>query len=96
MSLTAKDVKQIAYLARLSIDDDNVQTYADNLSDILALVAQMNEVDTEAIEPMYHPQETMQRLREDKVTEQVIERDQFQKIAPVTEAGLYLVPKVIE
>jgi aspartyl-tRNA(Asn)/glutamyl-tRNA(Gln) amidotransferase subunit C len=95
MSLTVQDVKQIAYLARLSIDDDNVQTYADNLSGILALVAQMNEVDTDAIEPMYHPQEAMQRLRDDKVTEQV-ERDAFQKIAPVTEAGLYLVPKVIE
>ncbi|HHL18839.1 MAG TPA: Asp-tRNA(Asn)/Glu-tRNA(Gln) amidotransferase subunit GatC [Thiothrix sp.] len=95
MSLTVKDVKQIAHLARLSIDDDNVQTYADNLSGILALVAQMNEVDTDAIEPMYHPQEVMQRLRDDKVTEQV-ERERFQKIAPVTEAGLYLVPKVIE
>ncbi len=95
MSLTVKDVKQIAHLARLSIDEDNVQTYADNLSGILALVAQMNEVNTDAIEPMYHPQEAMQRLRDDKVTEQV-ERDTFQKIAPVTEEGLYLVPKVIE
>lgn len=95
MSLTVKEVKQIAYLARLSIDDDNVQTYADNLSGILELVAQMNAVDTDDIEPMYHPQEAMQRLREDCVTEQV-QRDAFQQVAPLTEAGLYLVPKVIE
>lgn len=95
MSLTIKDVKQIAHLARLSIDDENVQTYTDNLSGILALVAQMNEVDTDDIEPMYHPQEAMQRLRDDRITEQV-ERDLFQQIAPITEAGLYLVPKVIE
>jgi aspartyl-tRNA(Asn)/glutamyl-tRNA(Gln) amidotransferase subunit C len=95
MALTVKEVKQIAHLARLSIEDDHVQTYADNLSGILALVAQMDAVDTEAIEPMYHPQETMQRLREDCVTEHV-QRDVFQEIAPMTEAGLYLVPKVIE
>lgn len=95
MSLTVNDVKQIAHLARLSINDDDVQTYADNLSGILDLVAQMNAVDTDDIEPMYHPQEAMQRLREDKITEQV-ERDAFQAIAPLIEAGLYLVPKVIE
>lgn len=95
MSLTVKEVKQIAYLARLEIDEENVQTYADNLSGILDLVAQMNAVNTDDIEPMYHPQEAMQRLRDDCVTEQV-QRDALQQVAPLTEAGLYLVPKVIE
>ncbi len=95
MSLTSKEVKQIAHLARLSINEDNVQTYADNLSGILDLVAQMDAVNTDDIEPMAHPQDAVQRLREDKVTEQV-QRDKFQGIAPETEEGLYLVPKVIE
>ena len=95
MSLTSKEIKQIAHLARLSINKNNVQTYADNLSGILDLVAQMDAVNTDDIEPMAHPQDTVQRLREDRVTEQV-QRDKFQNIAPETEAGLYLVPKVIE
>ena len=66
-----------------------------NLSDILQLVEQMNSVDTEGVVPMSHPLEVNQRLREDKVTE-TNQRDEFQKTAPATQDGLYLVPKVIE
>ena len=65
------------------------------LNGILALIDQMRAVDTTGVEPMSHPQQAMQRLREDEVTERD-RREAFQAIAPATEDGLYLVPKVIE
>lgn len=95
MSLTRDDVEKIAHLARLAIREDDVSEYARNLSNILHLVEQMNAVDTNNVDPMAHPLEAAQRLREDKVTE-TDQRGRFQAIAPAVEAGLYLVPKVIE
>lgn len=95
MSLTASDVKKISHLARLAIDEADIEPYANNLSNILGLVEQMDAADVADIEPMANPQDAMQRLRDDVVTE-VNQRDKFQAIAPNTEAGLYLVPKVLE
>lgn len=95
MSLERSDVVSIAHLARLAIAEDDIPAYARNLSNILDLVAQMNAVDTSDVEPMAHPLDMAQRLREDVVTE-ADQRDKFQAIAPAVEAGLYLVPKVIE
>ncbi len=95
MSLAETDVKKIAHLARLGISDADVASYADSLGSILEFVEQMNDVDTSGVEPMAHPMDAVQRLREDIVTE-VDQREKFQSIAPQTEAGLYLVPKVIE
>lgn len=95
MSLTKKDVENIAHLARLAIDDADIPNYANNLSSILELVEQMNAIDTTDVEPMAHPLDAVQRLRKDDVTEQN-RREHFQQVAPLTEAGLYLVPKVIE
>ena len=95
MSLTKQDVENIAHLARLAIDDADIPNYANNLSNILELVEQMNAIDTTDVEPMAHPLDAVQRLRKDDVTEQN-QRDHYQQIAPHTEAGLYLVPKVIE
>ncbi len=95
MSLDRQDVERIAHLARLAIDEADVPGYARNLSDILALVEQMNAVDTSAVEPLAHPMEASQRLRPDEVTE-TDQRELFQSIAPAVENGLYLVPKVIE
>ena len=95
MSLDAEDVKKIAYLARLKIDEADIPNYVSNLTNILDLVEQMSSVDTEGVLPMSHPMDAVQRLREDEVTEED-QRDSFQKIAPKTEDGLYLVPKVIE
>ena len=95
MSLTASDVKKISHLARLAIDEADIEPYANNLSNILGLVEQMDAADVADIEPMANPQDAMQRLRDDVVTE-VNHRDKFQAIAPNTEAGLYLVPKVLE
>ncbi len=65
------------------------------MNDILSMVDQMAAVDTQGVEPMAHPQEVTQRLREDEVTE-TDQRELFQSIAPQVEDGLYLVPKVIE
>ncbi|HID82680.1 MAG TPA: Asp-tRNA(Asn)/Glu-tRNA(Gln) amidotransferase subunit GatC [Chromatiales bacterium] len=95
MSLTDEEVNKIANLARLKINPEQVPEYASNLSSILDLVEQMNAVDTTGIEPMAHPQDVAQRLRADVATEPD-QRELFQAIAPATEAGLYLVPKVIE
>lgn len=95
MSIDSEEVKKIALLARLKIDDADVQKYASNLSNILGLVAQMDSVDTEGVLPMSHPMDAVQRLRDDVVTESD-QRELFQAIAPKTEDGLYLVPKVIE
>jgi len=95
MSLDKSQVEKIAHLARLQIDPADVPEYATNLSNILDLVEQMDAVDTEGVDPMAHPTDAVQRLREDVVTEHD-QRDQFQAIAPQVENGLYLVPRVIE
>jgi aspartyl-tRNA(Asn)/glutamyl-tRNA(Gln) amidotransferase subunit C len=95
MSLEKKDVINIAHLARLAIDEQDIPQYERNLSNILHLVEQMNAIDTANVEPMAHPLDTHQRLRPDEVTE-TDQREHFQAIAPATEDGLYLVPKVIE
>jgi aspartyl-tRNA(Asn)/glutamyl-tRNA(Gln) amidotransferase subunit C len=95
MSLGPAEVAKIAHLARLAIREEDVSAYARNLSAILELVEQMNAVDTAGVVPMAHPLDMAQRLRADEIGE-ANQREQFQAIAPRTEAGLYLVPKVIE
>jgi aspartyl-tRNA(Asn)/glutamyl-tRNA(Gln) amidotransferase subunit C len=95
MSLTTEDVHKIAWLARLAIDPAKAESYARDLSGILEFVEQMSTVDTSAVPPMAHPLDQAQRLRPDEVVE-TNQRDRFQAHAPLVEAGLYLVPKVIE
>lgn len=95
MSLSAEEVNKIAWLGRVAIDDDKIESYARDLSGILDFVEQMSAVDTQQVAPMAHPQDQAQRLRPDLVTE-TDQRDLFQAHAPMVEAGLYLVPKVIE
>jgi aspartyl-tRNA(Asn)/glutamyl-tRNA(Gln) amidotransferase subunit C len=95
MSLNKSAVDKIAHLARLEIDPANIDGYCRNLSDILSFVEQMNAIDTTGVEPMAHPLDVAQRLREDQVSEDN-QREDFQAIAPLVERGLYLVPKVIE
>lgn len=95
MSLDKNDVRKIAHLARLELNEQEISEYVGTLSRILGLVEQMNAVETGGVDPMAHPQDTRLRLREDAVTE-ADHRDEFQHIAPETEAGLYLVPKVID
>ncbi len=95
MSLSASDVKKIAHLARLGIDEQQIEHYAKDLSSMLDLMTQMGQTNTDGVLPMAHPLDQMQRLRDDVVSE-TDQRDHFQTIAPQTEAGLYLVPKVID
>jgi aspartyl-tRNA(Asn)/glutamyl-tRNA(Gln) amidotransferase subunit C len=95
MTLKIEDVRNIAQLARLQIDDSSLEQYASDLSNILALVEQMNTVDTSNVSPMAHPLDATQRLRPDEVTESN-QREKFQAIAPDVENGFYRVPKVID
>lgn len=95
MALKPEDVAAIAHLARLEIRDVDVSSYADNLTRIIDFVQQLERVDTEGVTPMAHPLDMVQRLRADEVTEHD-QRDLYQQNAPQVEAGLYLVPKVIE
>jgi aspartyl-tRNA(Asn)/glutamyl-tRNA(Gln) amidotransferase subunit C len=95
MSLTTQDVQKIARLARLAMNQAEIEAARTQLSGIFELIAEMQAVDTSGIEPMSHAQELSQRLREDVVTE-ANQRERFQALAPQVEGGLYLVPQVIE
>ncbi|SDU20250.1 Asp-tRNA(Asn)/Glu-tRNA(Gln) amidotransferase subunit GatC [Halopseudomonas salegens] len=95
MALDRNEVEKIAHLARIALSDEDVPATTAKLSSILDLIDKMQAVDTTGIEPLAHPLETTQRLRADEVTEKN-QRDTYQQIAPATESGLYLVPKVIE
>jgi aspartyl-tRNA(Asn)/glutamyl-tRNA(Gln) amidotransferase subunit C len=95
MALQRSDVEKIAHLARLGLNEGELPRTTDALNSILGLVDQMQAVDTTGVEPLAHPLETTQRLRPDQVTESN-QRDRYQAVAPSTENGLYLVPKVID
>ncbi len=95
MSLSIDDVKRIAKLARIRVTGDEALGYQGQLNGILGLIEEMQAVDTAGVEPMSHAQDLAQRLRADAVTEPN-RREAFQAVAPQTENGLYLVPKVIE
>jgi aspartyl-tRNA(Asn)/glutamyl-tRNA(Gln) amidotransferase subunit C len=95
MSIGPDDINQIAHLARLKIDEKDIPKLKADLGNILSLVDQLQAVNTDGISPMAHPMDAVQILRKDVVTE-TDNREKYQKIAPNTEDGLYLVPKVIE
>lgn len=95
MNIDRKLVQTMADLAKLHLAEADIDDYIDSMSEILALVEQMQAVDTVGIEPLAHPLEAVQRLREDAVTE-VDQREQLQALAPEVAEGLYLVPRVIE
>ncbi len=95
MTLSISDVKRIADLAYIEIDENEAKETLTHLSGIFNLIESMQAVDTSAVEPMSHAQSVVQRLREDEVTE-TDQRELYQSIAPQVEAGLYLVPQVIE
>jgi len=95
MSISNDDVEKIAHLARLAIKPDELETYTRTLSEILDLVEQMNEVDTDGITAMAHPRDTALRLRADSVSE-TNQREKYMQLAPASENGLFLVPKVLD
>ena len=95
MALDKTEVEKIAHLARLHISESETHEVTTRITDILALIDQMQSVDTDAVEPLAHPLDLVQRLRADKITEEN-QRDKLQQLAPASEDGLYLVPKVLE
>jgi len=95
MALTLDDVKRVAYLARIALDETEAPPMLAQLNGVFALIAEMQAVDTRGVEPMSHALDVTQPLRADCVTESD-QRELFQSVAPHVESGLYLVPKVIE
>ena len=95
MALGLDDVRRVAQLARLRLEDAQAEPMAAELNAIFGLIGEMQAVDTTGVDPMSHPRDLVQRLRPDRVTEPD-RRDALLALAPRTEAGLYLVPKVIE
>ncbi len=95
MSISKDDSIKVAHLARLAIKDEDINKYTTELSNTIDLISNLQRVNTDAVAPMAHPLHCAQRLRADDVTEPD-QREKFQKLAPSVEAGLYLVPKVIE
>ncbi len=95
MTIAPADIEKIARLARIRVDADAVPAVTERLSNILAMVDRLQAVDTSGIEPMANPLDATQRLRADVVTEPD-QRAALLAIAPASEAGFYLVPKVIE
>ena len=95
MALDKAEVEKIAHLARLHISEADTEEVTTRITDILTLIDQMKTVDPESVEPLAHPLDMVQRLRADVVTE-INTREQLQDLAPESQDGLYLVPKVIE
>lgn len=95
MSLSPAQVRQVAHLARLALKPEQIEPYAGQLSQILAMVDALARAETAGVTPMAHPLDMVQRLRPDRVTE-TDRRDALQAIAPQTAEGVYLVPRVIE
>ncbi len=93
--LSREEITRLARLARIEVPEGEAAALAEQLNSILGLVEQMCAVPTEGVEPMSHPQDVMQRLRDDAVTE-ADARELFQSVAPAVEDGLYLVPRVVE
>ncbi len=95
MALDKSEIEKIAHLARLHVSDSEAEEVTSRITDILALIDQMQSVDTDAVEAMAHPLEVVQRLRADDITEQD-QRTELQKLAPASENGMYLVPRVLD
>lgn len=95
MSITPDDIQKIALLSRLKVEDEKVEKLSGDVNNILGLVDQLQQADTDGVTPMAHPLDAVQTLRTDQVTE-TNQRDKYQSVAPATEDGLFLVPKVIE
>ncbi|GAB1263757.1 Asp-tRNA(Asn)/Glu-tRNA(Gln) amidotransferase subunit GatC [Aurantivibrio infirmus] len=89
------ELEKLANLARINVGESVLDDAAQSISEVLALVDQLQAINTDGVEPMAHPQDAIQQLRADEITEPN-QREKFQAIAPQTEEGLYLVPKVIE
>lgn len=99
MALTLQDVQRLAQLARLALPPAGAERMLDQLNAFFGLVERMQAVDTTGVAPLAHPAEMFTdvalRLSDDVVSEPE-QREAVLANAPQTEAGLFLVPKVIE
>ena len=95
MSIERHEIEKLATLSRIAINENTITEVSQRLGSVLELVDQLQAVDTSGVAAMSHPLQATQRLREDEVTE-INQREAFRAIAPDTEDGLFLVPKVIE
>ena len=95
MAFDKSEVEKLAHLARLQLSDSEDEEVTVRIGDILRLIDQMQSVNTDAVEPLAHPLDVVQRLREDEITEKD-QREELQTLAPNCRDGLYLVPKVLE
>ena len=95
MKISEETLNNISTLSKIKIDNDMKPKLIEDLEAILSMVDEMNKIDASEIEPMSHPIDDAQNLRED-ISDKNIDRDAFQKYAPKTDDGFYLTPKVIE
>jgi aspartyl-tRNA(Asn)/glutamyl-tRNA(Gln) amidotransferase subunit C len=95
MSVDAATVKRIGRLARIRVEEDEVEKYQGEINAILGFVEQLNEVNVEGIEPMTSVTPMQLRRRVDEVTDGGYP-DRIVKNAPLTEDNFFMVPKVIE
>ena len=95
MEVTEEVVRNIAELVQLKVDDADLKQLAEGMQNILALADQMQAINTEGVEPVSNPLDASQKLRPDLVTEEN-QRELFQSLAPATQSGLYLVPRVVD
>lgn len=95
MNIERHEIEKLATLARIAIDDSTINQVSERLGSVLELVDQLQAADTSGVDPMSHPMQATQRLRDDEVNE-LNQREALQAAAPDTEDGLFLVPKVIE
>lgn len=93
--MTPEAIKKIAHLARLGLSEQEIVSMGHDLEKIFALIDNMNQLDTDATEPLAHPVGTGQRLRADQITE-IDQRQLLMANAPQAEQGLFIVPEVIE
>ena len=102
MALTESDVTRIARLARLHLKETEVPALQTELNEVMGLIEQLQSIDTTGVEPLAHPLsaigEVGLRLRDDVAlpTNDETTRDRFMQNAPAREAGVFLVPRVIE
>jgi aspartyl-tRNA(Asn)/glutamyl-tRNA(Gln) amidotransferase subunit C len=89
------DVARIADLARLELTPGEADRTLAQLNRVLELIEALQAVDTTGVQPMTHAGDLVLRLRPDEVTEPD-RRDEYQRVAPAVDHGLYLVPRVIE
>ena len=95
MSIDKSDIEHLCNLSKLNLDDEEQSVFLSQMQSILDMIEELQEVDTGDIEPMAHPLQMTQRLRDDEVTE-FNDREKYQKNTEFAEDRFYKVPKVIE